>query len=181
MKAGKVRSRTGIIFIDTIKQEPAQRFGSANKPFLPHTISAGCVGYTVHPILIRAYFFTHNTEPIPSHVYIFTWLCTCVLLHLFDSCSSHMLLSWGAHVFHRSVQQPRNIVEGKRRRTLNRTECVIKKHRDVLLHICTCFSHPREAAGAPIPVPTVHHRALTPHPLFIHALVPLRLSKIFMR
>lgn len=67
MKAGKVRSRTGIIFIGTITLEPeALRYSK-------QTISS-----TRHfwvqssPHIDPCVFYAHNTEPKPSHVDIFT-------------------------------------------------------------------------------------------------------------
>lgn len=175
MKAGKVRSRTGIIFIDTVKQEPAQRFGSANKPFLPHTISAGCVGYTVHPILIRAYFvLITQSQYLPTCVFLLycALVCCCICLtHVRPTC----FYPEEPMAFGDLCNDP-GILWKSHGVCYQGTPRCVAAHLDVFF-----FSHPREAAGAPIPVPTVHHRALTPHPLFIHTLVPLRLSKIFMR
>lgn len=79
MKAGKVQSRTGIIFIDTIKQESAQCFATANKSFLPHTISPGCVGYTVHPILITYFILTTQRQYLPSRIFLLYWVRLCVV------------------------------------------------------------------------------------------------------
>lgn len=121
-------------------------------------MSPGCVDSHIDHCLLC----THNTEPITSHVRIFTLLrvpvCICICMTHF---SAHILLSWVACVFQRSVQQPLNVLQGKRTGMRRDTEKVFHLSRTDLRVVVGLprFPHPREsqqpfaAPRNPIPVP----------------------------